>query len=99
MYARIGTWHGGADELDRWAARSREEVLPQVLAAPGAQGVLLLLDRDAGCALTLTLWESEEALRASEERRASLQAGTTAASGAQVETTRYEVVAFDYTPA
>jgi heme-degrading monooxygenase HmoA len=99
MHARIGTWHGTAEDLDRWATRSQDDVVPQVLAVPGAKGVLLLLDRDGGSALTLTLWESEEALQASEERRAALQAGTTAASGARVETSRYEVVAFDYTPA
>jgi heme-degrading monooxygenase HmoA len=99
MYARIGTWHGDAEELERWANRSRDEVVPRVLETPGASGVLLLLDREQGRALTVTLWESEAALRASEELRTALQTGTAAASGARAETSRYEVVAFDYTPA
>jgi heme-degrading monooxygenase HmoA len=95
MHARIGTWHGGGAELDRWVERSRTEVLPQVRSVAGSTGVLLLLDRENGRALTITLWESEEAMRASEERRAALQQGTTRVSGAQVETNRYEVVGAD----
>ena len=92
MHARIGTWHGDADEMDRWAERSRNEVLPQVRATPGSLGALLLLDRERGEAHTVTLWESKEAMRESEQRAASIQAGTTQVSGATVETTRYEVV-------
>jgi heme-degrading monooxygenase HmoA len=95
MHARIGTWHGGGAELERWIERSREEVLPQVRAVAGSTGVLLLLDRENGRALTITLWESEQAMQESEERRAALQQGTTTVSGARVETTRYEVVAAD----
>jgi hypothetical protein len=92
MHARIGTWQGGADELERWVERSRREVVPQVLATPGSRGVLLLLDREHGQALTVTLWESEWAMRQSERTRTTLQQGTMAASGALVETSRYEVV-------
>jgi heme-degrading monooxygenase HmoA len=92
MHARIGTWAGDGEELERWAERSRRDVVPQVTAVPGSRGVLLLLDREHGRALTITLWEDEEAMAASERRRDSLQQGTTAESGARVETTRYEVV-------
>ena len=31
MHARIGTWHGTAEDLDRWATRSQDDVVPQVL--------------------------------------------------------------------
>ena len=92
MWARIGSWRGNADELERWAERSRTEVVPGVRAEPGSTGVLLLLDRQGGQALTITLWEDEAALGASEARRAALQQGTRAVSGATVETSRYEVV-------
>jgi heme-degrading monooxygenase HmoA len=98
MHARIGTWHGDGAELERWVERSRGEVLPQVRAVPGSCGVLLLLDRENEQALTITLWESERAMQASEERRAVLQQGTTDVSGAEVGTTRYEVVAVDLAP-
>jgi heme-degrading monooxygenase HmoA len=92
MHARIGTWSGTEAELEQWIDRSRTQVVPGVRAVPGSKGVLLLLDRASLRALTITLWESEEAMRASEDRRTSLQAGTNAATGATVETSRYEVV-------
>jgi heme-degrading monooxygenase HmoA len=92
MYARIGSWRGTTDELERWIERSRTQVVPGVRAEPGSDGVLLLLDREGGQALTITLWEDEQAMRASEERRAALQQGTHAVTGATVETTRYEVI-------
>jgi heme-degrading monooxygenase HmoA len=92
MYARIGSWRGTADELERWIDRSRTQVVPGVRQEPGSKGVLLLLDRDGGQALTITLWEDEEAMHASEERRAALQQGTHAVTGATVATTRYEVI-------
>ena len=40
----------------------------------------------------MTFWESEEAMRASEEARRRRQAATSAATGAQVTTERYEIV-------
>jgi heme-degrading monooxygenase HmoA len=92
MHARIGTWRGNADELERWVERSRGDVVAGVRETPGSMGVLLLLDRAGGEALTITLWEDEGAMRASEERRAALQQGTAHVSGAAVETRRYEVV-------
>lgn len=96
MYARIGSWHGSGDELELWIERSRTQVLPGVRDAPGSKGVLLLLDREGREALTVTLWETEEAMRVSEERRAALQQGTHDVTGATVETSRYEVIAADW---
>jgi heme-degrading monooxygenase HmoA len=92
MFARIGSWKGGHDELDLWLERSRRDVVPGVMAAPGAEGVLLFLDRDGGEAMTITIWRDEAAMQASEQRRAELQHGTSAESGAAVVTRRYEIV-------
>lgn len=91
MHARIGVWKGNVEELERWIARSRKEVRPAVQAA-GARGGYWLVDRGGGKALTVTLWESEDAMRRSEERAAALQSGTASASGARVITERYEIV-------
>ena len=91
MHARIGVWTGNAEELERWIARSRNEVRPAVQAA-GAVGAYWLVDRAGGKALTVTLWTSEEAMRKSEQRAAALQSGTASASGARVTTERYEIV-------
>lgn len=93
MFTRIGIWQGTPDELERWVTRSREQVMPAVQQQSGIRGAYWLLDREAGKALTITIWESEAALRASEQFRAQAQAGTAEASGAAVATERYEVVA------
>jgi len=92
MFARIGWWEGSPEELDRWSLRSRNEVKPAVQAQAGALGAYWLLDRSGGRALTLTLWQSEEAMRASDEAAHRIQRGTIAASGAAVTTSWYEVV-------
>ena len=35
MFARIGTWQGSADEVERWIARGREYVKPSIQQDPG----------------------------------------------------------------
>lgn len=92
MFARIGTWQGSAEELERWIQRSRAEVKPSIGKDPGLTAAYWLADREAGKGLIVTLWESEEAMRASEEARLARQAATTASTGARVTTERFEIV-------
>jgi len=92
MFARIGTWQGSPDELERWISRAREQVKPSVQQDPGLKAAYWLVDRQGGKGLIVTIWESEEAMRSSEQARARRQAVTSAATGAKVTTDRYEVV-------
>ena len=92
VFARIGTWQGSRDELERWLSRAREEVKPNIRQDPGLEAAYWLVDRDGGKGLIVTLWESEEAMRASEQARLRRQTATSAATGARVTTDRYEVV-------
>jgi heme-degrading monooxygenase HmoA len=92
MFARIGTWQGSAAELDRWIVRAREEVKPSVRQDPGLKAAYWLVDRSAGKALIITIWESAEAMQASEASRARRQSATAGATGAQVLTDRYELI-------
>src|SRR5262245_36194009 len=92
MFARIGTWQGSSEELERWIERSEREVKPSVQQDPGLKAAYWLVDRPAGKGLIVTLWESEEAMRASEEARAQRQAATGVSTGARVTTDRFEVV-------
>ena len=92
MFARIGTWQGSRDELEHWISRARQQVKPSVRQDPGLRAAYWLADRDGGKGLIITIWESEAAMRASEEARARRQAATSAATGARVTTDRYEVV-------
>lgn len=92
MFARIGTWQGTTDDLDRWIARAREHVKPSLQRDHGLEAAYWLVDRAGGKGLIITLWANEEAMQASERARAERQAGTSAATGATVTTDRYEVV-------
>ena len=92
MFARIGAWQGSTEELDRWIQRSREQVKPSVQKDPGLKAAYWLVDREAGKGLIVTFWESEQAMRASEQARMQRQTATTAATGARVTTERFEVI-------
>jgi mannose-6-phosphate isomerase-like protein (cupin superfamily) len=90
-FARIGVWEGSPDDLERWRDQCTR-VKTGVQSQPGACGAYFLLDRESGRALTLTLWESEEARAASETFRSQSQETTADRSGAQASTERYEIV-------
>jgi heme-degrading monooxygenase HmoA len=92
MVARIGTWQGTDEELDRWIDRSREQVKPRIAEDPGLVAAYWLVDRTAGKGLIVTLWESEASMRASEQARRERQAAMTTNTGAAVTTDRYEVI-------
>jgi heme-degrading monooxygenase HmoA len=92
MVARVGTWQGSAEELERWIRRSREEVKPSVQKDQGLKAAYWLVDREAGKGLIVTFWESTDAMHASEEARLKRQAATSASTGARVTTERFEII-------
>jgi heme-degrading monooxygenase HmoA len=92
MFARLGSWQGSAEELERWIQRARDHVKPSLREDAGLKAAYWLVDRARGKGLIVTFWESEDAMRGSEEARRRRQAATSAATGAQVTTERYEIV-------
>lgn len=66
MYARTSTWTGTSVALENWASHVNEKVAPMVAGLPGNAGAYFFIDRNGGRALTLTLWESEDAALASD---------------------------------
>jgi heme-degrading monooxygenase HmoA len=70
VYARIVRFAGTGEDLDRGIAAYREQVLPYVFDATGFRGQTVLVDREGGAAISITLWADEEALRAYEEHGA-----------------------------
>jgi heme-degrading monooxygenase HmoA len=94
LFARIGTWQGSSEDLENWVTRAGEVVKPNVQRQPGLTAAYWLVDRESGKGLTITIWESEEAMLASEQFRSQSQSQTSAATGAGVTTERFEV--FDH---
>jgi heme-degrading monooxygenase HmoA len=93
MYARTSTWTGSPEVLERWATHVNERVAPMVAGLPGNAGAYFFVDREGGSALTLTLWESEEAALASDQAAEKSRSSTVAATGIELLARgRFEVV-------
>ncbi len=92
MFARVSTYQGSAEQVDRGLDHARESILPKVRELDGFEGAYYLVDRDSGKALSITLWGSERAMQASEESADRLRGESAQAAGATVEgVERYEV--------
>jgi len=92
MFARVSTFEGAPEHVDEQIRYAREQVLPALEELEGFSGILGLADRQSGKVLAVTLWESEQAVRASEEAANQLRdesAETASETIAGVE--RYEV--------
>ena len=92
MFARVSTFQGPPDQTAEGIKVAREQILPAARLQDGFVGIYLLYDRESGRSLAITLWETEEDMRASEE--AALRARTESAvtSGdVIVGVERYEV--------
>ena len=71
MWVRMSTLQGDAnqsdDEVERQVKLLRENILPNARQLDGFSGVISMGDKHSGKAVTLTFWDSEESMRASEE--------------------------------
>jgi hypothetical protein len=93
MVARTSTWAGSPEALDRWAEHVKTHVSGFVAGLPGNAGGAFFIDREAGTALTLTLWDSEEAARETDKFADKSRASTVEATGVElVERGAYTVV-------
>jgi heme-degrading monooxygenase HmoA len=63
VFARVSTYRGDPGQVDEGIDYARENILPRVKQVDGCEGVYYLVDRESGKALSITLWESEEAMR------------------------------------
>ena len=96
MHARVTSLSGSPADVDAGVANFRENVVP-FTREEGGEGAILLVDRESGNAVAITLWEDEAALRASEERANALRAQAAEEMGAsgQPSVARYEVAVFE----
>jgi heme-degrading monooxygenase HmoA len=96
MFARVNILQGPPDRVEDGIRDVRERVIPAAKQMEGYRGILLLVDRSTGKAMGITLWETEEARKASEEAADRIRGGSAQAAGAQgVDVERYEVVQND----
>ena len=84
MYARLTTIEGLPEKMDDAERHVREQTLPQLQQMEGFKGFVALGNRQSGRLLGLAFWESEEALRATEEAMPSVRSGAAEAGGGTV---------------
>ena len=96
MHARVSIFEGSPDQIDEMLRQAQEQVLPSARQMDGFKGLIALGDRQSGKTLGITFWESEEAMRASEEAANRMRGETAEASGEQIAgVERYEVDLFE----
>ena len=94
MHARMTRFEGSPDRIDD-AVRQTEDVwLPKIREFDGFQGINTLADRSTGTIVSITYWESEDAMRASEEKVSAVRKDVADAVAVRAQPTleRYEVV-------
>jgi heme-degrading monooxygenase HmoA len=94
----MSVFEGSPEQLDEGLRQAREEVLPRAKQMEGFKGMIALGDRQSGKTLGITFWESEEAMRASEEEANRVRSESAEASGETIAgVERYEVGFFEQT--
>lgn len=92
MFARVSTFQGPPDQTAEGIRVAREQILPAARLMDGFKGIYLLYDRESGKSLSITLWETEADMQASEEAASRVRAESAETSGEQVVgVERYEV--------
>jgi heme-degrading monooxygenase HmoA len=93
MHARVSKLEGPPEQVNELGRIVAEWVAPSLTQMNGFRGILALADRQSGKVEVVTLWESEEAMRQSEEEAEQLRGDIArAADGAIAGVERYEVV-------
>ena len=96
MFARVSEFEAHPEQLDEMKREGVEHVLPALRIQEGFNGGLVLANRRSGKVLAVALWESEQAMDATEEAAHWLRAfGAEAAGGMQKGVERYEVFFLD----
>ena len=93
VFARITKFEGSPGRLDELRYAIVERVLPAVRRLEGFAGALVLADRQNGNVQVVVLWESEEAMNASDDSAYWFRIYSTEASGERITgVERYEVI-------
>jgi heme-degrading monooxygenase HmoA len=92
VHARTGRVSFSADKADDVVDHIRDTILPKYEQSDGFKGFTLLLDRSGGEGIGISFWETEEAMRATDElgnqaREGAAEAGSGRDQGAE----RFEV--------
>ncbi|MBT2482438.1 hypothetical protein [Streptomyces sp. ISL-94] len=92
MFARLSTYQGSPVPSGGDLSRNSAAVVKEIQGVPGFRGVYYLVDRASGRARSLTLWEDEQAMLASEEQGAKIREEVAQREGQRIiSVERFEV--------
>lgn len=103
MHARVSTFEGPAGVTDAEIAAMNDalesNILPKVRTMSGFRGLVSLLNNDTGHTMSVTLWETEQDMRASEADADTAREQAAEIEGSRViDVERYQVTLFEMTP-
>jgi len=91
--ARSTTIDARPEAIDAGIARVRDEIMPALEAMDGCIGTSLMVDRETGRCIATSAWESQDAMRASAERVASMRDRAADAFGGTATVQEWEIAA------
>ncbi|MFF3327477.1 hypothetical protein [Streptomyces sp. NPDC002889] len=92
MFVRLSTYQGSPVPAEGDLTANWEAILGQVREVPGFRGVYYLIDRASGKATSLTLWDDEQSMHASEHTATRLREEIARREGQRiVSVERFEV--------
>ena len=84
MHARVTTLEVPPDRMDDATRHVQEQVLPRLSQMEGFRGFVVLSSRQSGKLQGVAFWESEEALRATEQAVVPIREGAAETVGGTV---------------
>ncbi|HEV7567292.1 MAG TPA: hypothetical protein VGO31_15205 [Microbacteriaceae bacterium] len=91
MFARVSAYRTGPETI---SDAPTQAILKRVLDTPGCLGIYFLNGKESDKALSITLWDTEEALTTSQQAANSIRAETSKEQNIQIlEVEEFEVTA------
>lgn len=91
MHARVSSYKTGPESI---SDAPSDDVIKQALEMPGCLGIYYLNGKEAGKHLSITLWDTEEAMSASRETANKIRTEASTAQKTQIlEVEEFEVTA------
>jgi hypothetical protein len=91
VYARSTTFLARVSSIDEGITHIRDEVLPALTAIDGCIGLSLLVDRNSGRCIATSAWQSEDAMRSSENQVEPIRDSAAAIFGGSPQVERWEI--------
>ena len=92
MFARVSTFQGKPEDIEKEIRVVRDEIIPKARVLKGFKGFRMLVNRSSGKSLGVTFWETEEDMKASEQAADRLRKEAAQSAGEKIiSVERFEI--------